>query len=379
MRSSVLAIVIAVAIGGRGSSAAELLTPSAERVSGAATVANGRVTVGTRTLPVERIVELRMSARAFAGTIDQGLVLATGDVLSGVTRSLQAGKIVFRSDSLGDVTLAAKQVRAIFLAPQRLAGLAATAAGRPGALLTNGDVAAGSTEWINDELVGVNTGRRTVRLPRGRTALIRLGGERKAPSAGKPRQFVRLVDGQLFAGDVKSLTEKKLVIATSFAGDVTLPAKAVHSLWSEGGALVPLGSLEVAKAKHTPQFDERFAHRVDSSLEGQFLSIAGRRYERGIGCHSRYELEYELGGAYSAFVTEIGVDDAAGGRGEVVFRVFVDGRPAFESGAVRGGAAARSVGVTLKGARRLKLVVDFGPGGVSVGDHADWCRATLVR
>jgi hypothetical protein len=160
---------------------------------------------------------------------------------------------------------------------------------------------------------------------------------------------------------------------------VTLPAKAVHSLWSEGGRLVPLGSLEPAEVKQTPQFDEHFPHRTDRSLEGGFLSVAGRRRERGVGCHSRCELEYEIGGEFSSFVAEIGVDDAARGRGEVVFRVIVDGRPAFESDPVRGGAPARAIHVPLGRARRLKLVADFGPGGVSLGDHADWCRATLVR
>jgi len=385
MRGGVLAIVIAVVLCGRDAPAAELLMPSAERVSGPVKIANGRVTVGKRTLPVSELVELRLSARPFAGTIDQGLVLATGDVLSGVTLSLQAGKLVFRSDSLGDITLAAGQVRAVFLAPQRLAGLASSAVGEPGALLTNGDIASGSTEWINDDLVGVNTGRRTVRLPRSRTALVRLGGdgarggEGKASPPSKSMQFVRLVDGQLLVGELRSFTQRGLVIATSFAGEVTLPATAVHSLYSEGGALVPLGTLGAVAAKHTPQFDERFTHRVDCSLEGSFLSVGGRRYERGIACHSRYELEYELDGAYSSFVAEIGIDDTACGRGEAVFRVIVDGKAAFDSGPVRAGVAARAVGVSLKGARRLKLVADFGPGGVSVGDHADWCRATLVR
>ncbi|MHC4248061.1 MAG: NPCBM/NEW2 domain-containing protein, partial [Planctomycetota bacterium] len=359
---------------------AELLTPSAERVRGEARVSRGRATVGGRTLPVSEIVELRFSDRPFAGTVDQGLVLATGDVLSGVTLSLQAGKLVFRSDSLGDLELAAVKVKAIVLAPQGLAGLEASAAGEPGARLTNGDFAAGSTAWINDRFVGVNTGRRTIRLPRSRTALVRFGGGSEAAASSKePKQFVRLVNGELLVGEVRSLTSGGLVIATGFAGEVTLPAKAVHSLWSEGGRLVPLGSPGPVEVKQTPQFDEHFPHRADRSLAGGFLSIAGRRYERGIGCHSRCELEYELGGRFSSLVAEIGVDDTAQGRGEVVFRVLVDGKVAFASDPVRGGAPARTIHVSLERARRMKLVADFGPGGVSLGDHADWCRATLVR
>lgn len=385
MRGSALAVLLASALGS-AAPGAELLTPSGDRVKGEARISGGRLTIGDTRLAVAEIVDLRLSAGPWADTIDQGLVLAGGDILTGVVVSLQAGKIAFRSDSLGDLELRAGQVRAAVLGPQPLAGLGRPLAGGEGAVLVNGDFAAGSAEWINDLFVGINTGRRTIRLPRARTALVRLPSAEDAPAgragtgrAAEPRQYVRLVSGERLSGRVRSLSGGRLVLATDFAGDVTLPERAVNSLWSEGGAIVPLGSLEPAEVKQTPQFDESFPHRVDRSLSGGFLSVAGRRYERGIGCHSRCEIEYEIGGGYSALVAEIGIDDAARGRGEVVFRVLADGEVVFESAPVRGGEAARPIRVRLSRARRVRLVADFGADGASLGDHADWCRAVLVR
>ena len=58
--------------------------------------------------------------------------------------------------------------------------------------------------------------------------------------------------------------------------------------------------------------------------------------------------------------------------------VLVDDRPVWNSGVVRGRDEPRLVPrVSLKGARRLTLLVDFGP-EANVLDHADWCDAVLI-
>ena len=68
-----------------------------------------------------------------------------------------------------------------------------------------------------------------------------------------------------------------------------------------------------------------------------------------------------------------------GRRGAVVFQVAVDGKVAFDSGVMRGGQLPRTIHIPLRGARRVTLIVDFGPDGASAGDHADWGRAVLIR
>jgi hypothetical protein len=94
--------------------------------------------------------------------------------------------------------------------------------------------------------------------------------------------------------------------------------------------------------------------------------------------HSRQRLTYDLPGRAEAFVATVGIDDSARGRGAVEFAVLVDDQPVWSSGVVRGRDEPRPVPrVSLKGARRLTLLVDFGP-EANVLDHADWCDAVLI-
>ena len=78
----------------------------------------------------------------------------------------------------------------------------------------------------------------------------------------------------------------------------------------------------------------------------------------------------------------VSVDDAAKGRGSVVFGAYVlrDGKwaEAYKSEIVRGGEPPRPVSVDLGGAAGLTLTVDYADRGDEL-DYADWLDARLVR
>lgn len=385
--------------------AAELLTEDGVWTHAAPAdveLSDGRITVGKKTVPVDRVIALRFQGTAAAvETVENGIVLGNGDLLVGTVERLQAGKIDFLSDSFGPVSLAVESVRAFSFEPRGVLDLSESGAGPAGAELANGDFVRGEVAFVNSRTVGVissaKTGRRVVRIPRKRTAIVRLGplaGEDLLGQAVPPKgravpggkgsgslQLVRLVNGDRLTGSLKRLTEDVLELDTAFVGTVKVPLAMVVELWSEGGPLVPVSTMLPVEVRQTPQFDESFPHRLDRSLAGTFLSVGGKRFERGLGCHSRCELEYDLvgGGRFSLFIAEIGMDDSVGGRGEAVFRVLVDGKTAFESSPVRAGAPPRTVRVSVRKRKRIRLVVDFGPDGSSVGDHAVWGRAVLVR
>ena len=447
---SILCIPVAVSL--RPASAAELLTPEGALVRGEARASLGDLTVAGTTVPVEGIVALRFRDHAGSGSIDRGLVLVSGDVLAGRARMLRSGRIEFASDTLGAISVPVPDAEALVFVPRSLAQLTdperrlsrqvGPRGGRApvrGVFLTNGDTVPGRVSWINSRAIGVLTGRRIVKVPRERTAMAylrmsagrgnagRSPAEQVRPASPKPRQYVRLVNGDRLSGSLIRLTAEHLELRTEFAGTVRVRASEIVELWSEGGSLVPVSTMTPCEVRQIPQFDEVFPHRVDRNLSGGFLSIGGRRYERGLGCHSRCELVYELGGAYSTFLAEIGVEDHASLRprfskplrslgprsskplrsriaeqsetggpssaavlttggssraalpSEVVFRCLADGKVVFESGVCRGGEPPRLVRAGVAGARKLRLVVDFGPGGVSLGDRAAWGRAVLVR
>jgi NPCBM/NEW2 domain/Bacterial Ig-like domain (group 2)/Bacterial Ig-like domain len=110
--------------------------------------------------------------------------------------------------------------------------------------------------------------------------------------------------------------------------------------------------------------------------DGQPLRLNGTVYPKGLGVHAPSQLVYDVGGNCSTFSAEVGVDDEVGVRGSVVFQVFADNAPLFDSGVLTGADPARAVSVSISGKRLLKLVVTDGNGSTA-NDHADWANAKV--
>jgi hypothetical protein len=116
--------------------------------------------------------------------------------------------------------------------------------------------------------------------------------------------------------------------------------------------------------------------QTDASIIGQPLSIAGRRYEKGLGTHAPGDIVFKLNRRNKKFIADVGVDDHGDKTGSVVFKVLLDGKAAFESGLMKWGEPARHVALDVTGVSELKLAVSDGGDGVR-GDHADWANAAV--
>jgi hypothetical protein len=373
--------------GAPAASAAQLLTAGGALLRGAPRIAKGQLTLAAASLPVEQLVAL-----TFPGVqnshLDQGVVLLSGEVLAGVVVSLQADKLTLASDHFGTLVLPLAKVQQLVLSPCPLSGFGggarAGASTLSGATLSNGDQLAGTVSFVNEAVVGINNGRRIVEVARARVAQVRLAPAGPgAPPAANPAkapgalQHLRLVTGERLDGRVESLDEQNLAIETAWGAVQQVPVSLLASLWSEGGPLTPLSGVRPQAVKQIGQFDEAFAAVDDRNLHGGFLTVAGARAERGLGCQARCELSFQLDGGYSALVGAVGIEDDAGTLGAAAFQVFVDGKVAFNV-AARAGAPAQPLVVPLAGAKLLQLVVDFGSGGGLAG-AADWCWPCLVR
>lgn len=120
--------------------------------------------------------------------------------------------------------------------------------------------------------------------------------------------------------------------------------------------------------------------KPDRSIGRQPLSIAGTRYEKGMGVHAPSELVYGLEPGYDRFVAVVGIDDEEGGdpRASVVFEVYADKKRLARSPVMRP-AAVWSVDTAIPaGSRRLRLIVTDAGDGMAC-DHADWANAGFVR
>lgn len=113
------------------------------------------------------------------------------------------------------------------------------------------------------------------------------------------------------------------------------------------------------------------------SVEGNPISIGGKKYARGLGTHANSEIVVAVRNRYARFEAEVGVDDEKGGRGTVVFQVLADGIRVYDSGVMRGGQRAKKVSVSLKDVDELALIVTDAGDGINC-DHADWANARLI-
>lgn len=114
--------------------------------------------------------------------------------------------------------------------------------------------------------------------------------------------------------------------------------------------------------------------QVNRAIRGTPLSIAGVKYERGVGTHAVSTLWLDLAGQTRRFSAEVGVDDAAGGNPSVSFLVLADGRKLFDSGPMKAGDPAKQVEIQLTGVKTLLLRVQDGADGIAY-DHANWANA----
>jgi hypothetical protein len=111
--------------------------------------------------------------------------------------------------------------------------------------------------------------------------------------------------------------------------------------------------------------------------DGGPITVNGVGYGKGLGVHASSTVVFALRPGDARFVADVGVDDACGSAGTVVFRVLVDGVVRFQSARLTNQSATVPVSVDVAGGRQLTLQVTDGGDGAAC-DHADWADARLV-
>ena len=185
-----------------------------------------------------------------------------------------------------------------------------------------------------------------------------------------------------------------------------------------GGLFLSLPLMKAQNPLTLPEMDLSLAYQPygapmkNAAVTGEALTIAGERFEHGVGVQANSKIKLSLRKNTSVFTCKIGVNDhsvdykddalskipmtdgtmlfyrtdGAGGKkqfvgvgsgdgsvgkGSVVFRLVGDGKEIYNSGVVRGGEKARDISLNLSGVDVLEMIVEDGADGIS-GDHADW-------
>ncbi len=149
--------------------------------------------------------------------------------------------------------------------------------------------------------------------------------------------------------------------------------RSAHADWADAKLITTSGSVTyLSDLKPVRVYQPYGTMRRDKSHRGGPITIAGKRFARGLGTHAYSELRYALDGRYAWFEAWIGVDTTAGSAGGVRFTVTdrFDADPAQRLGPLQRPAPPRTVvdagdleKVNSKALRRAitDLIDTFGP------------------
>ncbi len=202
---------------------------------------------------------------------------------------------------------------------------------------------------------------------------------RGVQSGERPDALCLLRDGSAYAGRLTGWNPDTVEWRMTADARLRLPIRELREIRFRSDRVVFLGDLDPAEYAFEPFLPgTRWPYRVDRSVANRTMRIGDQTFERGIGVHAQSKLVYDLADSYKQLAAIIGIDEGAGPRGNVVFRVLADGKEAFNSGPVTGRDEPRPILVPIEGAKRVELVVEFGE-ELDVGDQADWANARLIK
>ena len=118
------------------------------------------------------------------------------------------------------------------------------------------------------------------------------------------------------------------------------------------------------------------AVQVNETSAGSPIVLAGMNYAQGLGVAANSQVTVNLGGTYSQFQSEIGID-SPGGTSAVVFKVYGDGNLLYQSPTVTASSGAIPIDLNVAGVQQLSLVVNAANSNTT-GNHAVWADARLM-
>ncbi|MDZ4687944.1 MAG: NPCBM/NEW2 domain-containing protein [Planctomycetaceae bacterium] len=247
--------------------------------------------------------------------------------------------------------------------------------------LIAGDHLTGEFQQLDGGLLELNAAVGPLKLDRSRVRWLALDPELGSfPKPASIRWIAYLTDGsRITAADCQPRPDLTVQLSLAGGGRIVIPRHEISRLQQITERITPLSQRAPQEVKQQPYLSGRQELARDRSVQGSPLFVRGEEFAFGLGMRSRMSASYDIATGDRWFQTGVAIDDAAGGRGSVRFRIELDGVEVWASPEVTGHseliAAPR---IDLTGRRLLTLSVEFGERG-DVGDLADWCDPLLIR
>ena len=196
------------------------------------------------------------------------------------------------------------------------------------------------------------------------------------------------------------LASDQLLVTTIGGAQLRLPIDAVDLFDFSAGKVMYLSDIAAASQKWTPVVGlpsglslaaEYGQPRLDRSAFGGPLTLliqdkdsqatgthgTPQPFNKGLAIRSRTEMIYRLPPGFNRLAATAGIDPAARASGSVRLSIFADDRPLLET-EVAGSGPSQPIDVEITGAKRLKILVDFGQ-NLDAGDWLNLCDAKIVK
>lgn len=262
----------------------------------------------------------------------------------------------------------------------RLIVEAAEPRGQAGAIeviLDNGDrVRASEIHW-QGQSCELREGERIAALSTARIAGIVFPAPAAKPVVGSaPGAWIGLIDGSCLFAERLRIDAGQLHFDWSDR-QLEIDADRLAALQPINRRIMYLCDLSPNAYRHLPFLDVPRGFALASASRGGWARCGGRVYRKAIAMHSASRLGFAVDRRAITFVARLGLDDSTGRWGSVTARVFVDGKLAWSSEAIRGGQRPVPVEVALSGAKQLDLVIDYAD-RADVLDRALWLDPHLI-
>ncbi|HMP03055.1 MAG TPA: NPCBM/NEW2 domain-containing protein [Gemmatales bacterium] len=182
----------------------------------------------------------------------------------------------------------------------------------------------------------------------------------------------------VFALATLEMANDRFLLKTPTGLALDLPADSIHQFDLSMGKQAWLSDLEPVLVEQTAAVADlwRRRWRRDKSLSGMTLSLGQRTYAKGLAVQARTILEYDVTG-FNLFRATVGIDDQIA-QGEAVVKILADGKELLHLPVQARADSVPEIELKIAGARRLRIVVDFGA-DLDLGAHVILAEARVLK
>ncbi len=301
---------------------------------------------------------------------------ATGDHLHGAPVKVEQEKLYWTLPSLGEVTVALRQVRGITRGSR--GNLSAKVPVTEDVVsLANGDQVKGIISDVTGQNVVVQSNGSAVRVPLDSVETVSFASTAATTKLAGRGFRVKLAEGSTIVATGLQLAANQMTIALPDQTSRQVDVASVVLVEQLNGPVAWLSGLDPVENVHTPYLGTARPAQMDRTVTGEVIRFGDKTFDRGIGVFPYSRMIWKLDGSYTGFRTQYAMA-GQGAYANVTVRIKMDDRVVHEQANFTAGVLSPVIALPTNGAKSVALEVDYGE-NFSVQDRFNWIEAALTK